>query len=53
MGGLRKESGVQKWLQEGFVVYKSVGVGIMDIAIGRALMEVAKEKGIGMHLDNF
>ena len=53
MDGLREESDVQKWLEEGFMVYKSVGVGIMDIAIGRALMELAKEKGVGMHLDNF
>jgi phosphoribosylformylglycinamidine synthase len=51
--GLRKDENVQKWLEEGFVVYKSVGVGIMDIAIGKALMELAKEKGIGVHLDSF
>ncbi|KAI4937662.1 hypothetical protein J4E85_000097 [Alternaria conjuncta] len=51
--GLRKDDGVQKWLEEGFVVYKSVGVGIMDIAIGRALMELAAEKGVGVHLDSF
>jgi phosphoribosylformylglycinamidine synthase len=38
--GSEKEE-VQKWLEEGFVVYKSVGVAIMDIAIGKALMELA------------
>ncbi|EDU43969.1 ornithine cyclodeaminase mu-crystallin [Pyrenophora tritici-repentis] len=53
MGELREEKGVQEWLGEGFVVYKSVGVGIMDIAIGRALMELAREKGVGMHLEDF
>ncbi|KAI4636021.1 hypothetical protein J4E83_000975 [Alternaria metachromatica] len=51
--GLRKDKGVQEWLEEGFVVYKSVGVGIMDIAIGKALMELATEKGVGVHLDSF
>jgi len=51
--GLRKDEGVQEWLEEGFVVYKSVGVGIMDIAIGKALMELAAEKGVGVHLDSF
>jgi len=51
--GLTKDDGVQKWLEEGFVVYKSVGVGIMDIAIGKALMELAAEKGVGVHLDSF
>jgi ornithine cyclodeaminase/alanine dehydrogenase-like protein (mu-crystallin family) len=50
---LRKNAEVQKWLEEGFVVYKSVGVGIMDIAIGKALMELAAEKGVGVHLDSF
>ena len=51
--GLREEEGVQKWLEEGFVVYKSVGVGIMDIAIGKSLMDLAAEKGVGVHLDSF
>ena len=51
--GLRKDDDVQKWLEQGFVVYKSVGVGIMDIAIGKALMELAAQKGVGVHLDSF
>ncbi|CAN9083314.1 unnamed protein product [Alternaria alternata] len=51
--GLREDEGVQKWLEEGFVVYKSVGVGIMDIAIGKSLMDLAAEKGVGVHLDSF
>ncbi|CAN9267879.1 unnamed protein product [Alternaria alternata] len=51
--GLREDEGVQKWLEEGFVVYKSVGVGIMDIAVGKSLMDLAAEKGVGVHLDSF
>ncbi|KAF1830179.1 PrnX protein [Decorospora gaudefroyi] len=56
MVGLREGHGgeaVRKWLEEGFVVYKSVGVGVMDIAIGRALMDLAGEKGVGVRLDSF
>jgi ornithine cyclodeaminase/alanine dehydrogenase-like protein (mu-crystallin family) len=45
--------GLEAWLEDGFVVYKSVGVGIMDIAIGSKLLELAKEKGRGVHLDDF
>jgi ornithine cyclodeaminase/alanine dehydrogenase-like protein (mu-crystallin family) len=45
--------GLETWLEDGFVVYKSVGVGIMDIAIGSKLLEMAKEKGKGMHLTDF
>ncbi|KAF9700221.1 hypothetical protein EKO04_001982 [Ascochyta lentis] len=45
--------GLEEWLADGFVIYKSVGVGIMDIAIGSRLLELAREKGRGVHLDDF
>lgn len=48
-----KPEGLERWLEGGFVVYKSVGVGIMDIAIGSKLLELAKEKGRGVHLEDF
>lgn len=41
------------WLQDGFVVYKSVGVGVMDIAIGKHLLSVAASGNIGLRVDNF
>ncbi|KAJ8116508.1 hypothetical protein OPT61_g2089 [Boeremia exigua] len=44
---------LQRWLEDGFVVYKSVGVGIMDVAIGSKLLELAGEKGRGVRLDDF
>lgn len=45
--------GLEEWLAEGFVVYKSVGVGVMDIAIGSKLLELAGEKGVGVRLEDF
>lgn len=51
--GGEKPEGLERWLEDGFVVYKSVGVGIMDIAIGSKLLELAKEKGRGVHLEDF
>lgn len=42
-----------EWLQSGFVLYKSVGVGVMDIAVGRQLLQLAKDKGIGVTLEAF
>ncbi|KZM26534.1 uncharacterized protein EKO05_0005484 [Ascochyta rabiei] len=48
-----RPDGLERWLKDGFVIYKSVGVGIMDIAIGSKLLELAKEKGRGVHLDDF
>jgi phosphoribosylformylglycinamidine synthase len=50
--GSEKEN-LQRWLEEGFVVYKSVGVGVMDIAIGKALIDLAREKGVGVRLESF
>lgn len=47
------QEGLERWLEEGFVVYKSVGVGIMDVAIGSKLLELAAEKGRGIRLDDF
>ena len=42
-----------EWLERGFVLYKSVGVGVMDIAVGRQLLQLAKAKGIGTTLAAF
>lgn len=41
------------WLQDGFVVYKSVGVGVMDLAIGQHLLSVAASRNIGLRIDDF
>jgi len=41
------------WLREGFVVYKSVGVGVMDLAIGQHLLNVAASRDIGLRVDDF
>ncbi|KAF2127342.1 NAD(P)-binding protein [Dothidotthia symphoricarpi CBS 119687] len=46
-------SGLREWLESGFVIYKSVGIGIMDIAVGNKLVELARSKDIGIHLDSF
>jgi ornithine cyclodeaminase/alanine dehydrogenase-like protein (mu-crystallin family) len=41
------------WLGEGFVVYKSVGLGIMDLAVSNALLDLAVSKEVGTCLDAF
>lgn len=46
-------TGLRNWLASGFVIYKSVGVGIMDIAVGQYMLELARSKGIGYTLDSF
>ncbi|KAH8880834.1 shikimate 5-dehydrogenase [Thozetella sp. PMI_491] len=41
------------WLKSGMVVYKSVGMGIMDISISRAILKLASSRGVGERIDNF
>lgn len=47
------EKALTTWLEEGLVVFKSVGIGIMDIAVGSSLLSLAKEKGVGTVLPVF
>lgn len=55
VGAIKNESSAEmdRWLEDGFVIYKSVGVGIMDLAIGRALLDLAQAKGVGSTVDDF
>lgn len=49
----RKEDSLSRWLSNGTVIYKSVGLGLMDLAVGMHLIKVAAEKGIGNHIGGF
>ena len=48
-----KEDGLSRWLRDGTVVFKSVGLGLMDLVVGNHLIKVAREKNIGTQLDEF
>lgn len=50
MGG-EGEKGLKRWLEAGNVIYKSVGLGVMDICVGEGLVGLAGEKGFGTRLD--
>lgn len=41
------------WLQRGNVIYKSVGMGLMDVTVGNDLVRLADERGIGTIVPNF
>ncbi|KAL0934294.1 uncharacterized protein CTRU02_211093 [Colletotrichum truncatum] len=49
----KKEDALARWLRDGTVIYKSVGLGLMDLAVGMHLVELAKEKGIGTRVEGF
>jgi hypothetical protein len=42
-----------QWLQTGNVIYKSVGLGLMDLSVGIHLIQYAQEKGVGTHVPGF
>lgn len=48
-----KEDHLCRWLQAGNVIYKSVGLGLMDLTVGIKVIEFAKQKGVGTHVDGF
>lgn len=35
------------------VIYKCVGMGLMDLVVGKKVLEVGKEKGLGTHIEGF
>ena len=53
MGTGEGEKGLKKWLSGGNVIYKSVGVGLMDICVGEDLVALAMERGVGTTLAEF
>ena len=44
---------MSRWLCTGNVIYKSVGMGLMDLVVGGDLVKLAKEKGVGIVVDGF
>ena len=51
-GSITRES-LAPWLETGNVLYKSVGLGLMDLSVGMHLVEFAKEKGVGTFVQGF
>jgi ornithine cyclodeaminase/alanine dehydrogenase-like protein (mu-crystallin family) len=49
----RKDDQMASWLEVGNVIYKSVGLGLMDLTVGTYLIQYAKEKEVGSHIDGF
>lgn len=48
-----REDHMCRWLQGGNVIYKSVGLGLMDLTVGMKVIEFAREKGVGTHVAGF
>ncbi|MCJ1399211.1 hypothetical protein MMC11_002413 [Xylographa trunciseda] len=52
MGG-EGEQGLKRWMEGGNVIYKSVGLGLMDLCVGEDLVSLARDRGIGTTIDDF
>ncbi|KAF2739610.1 NAD(P)-binding protein [Polyplosphaeria fusca] len=49
----RADGGLLEWLQRGNVIYKSVGLGLMDVVVGGEVVRLADERGIGTRIEGF
>ncbi|KAG0648858.1 hypothetical protein D0Z07_4694 [Hyphodiscus hymeniophilus] len=49
----KEEEELSQWLHKGNVIYKSVGLGLMDLVVGTEVVRMAKEKGIGATFKDF
>lgn len=43
--------GLSKTFEEGLLVYKCIGVSVTDLAVGNAILSIAKAKGMGIPLN--
>ncbi|KKY37712.1 putative ornithine cyclodeaminase [Diaporthe ampelina] len=42
-----------RWLEDGLLVYKSVGVSMTDLAAGSAILALAEKRGVGVSIPEF
>lgn len=50
---MEEDEGLNRWLTKGTVIYKSVGLGLMDVVVGGDLVTLANERGIGTVIEDF
>ncbi|KAI9753878.1 MAG: Cytoplasmic thioredoxin isoenzyme 2 [Chaenotheca gracillima] len=49
----KSKGGLEEWLMKGNVIYKSVGMGLMDLVVGGELVRLAAEKNVGTRINGF
>ncbi|KAI0888211.1 ornithine cyclodeaminase [Annulohypoxylon maeteangense] len=48
-----RDNHLSRWLSVGNVIYKSVGLGLMDLVVGFEIVRLAKERDLGSHVEGF
>ncbi|KAF2720156.1 NAD(P)-binding protein [Polychaeton citri CBS 116435] len=51
--GDTENKGLHEWLSKGNVIYKSVGLGLMDVTVGGDLVRLARQRGVGVTIEHF
>ncbi|KAL0939223.1 proline utilization protein [Colletotrichum truncatum] len=51
--GETEANALREWLENGLIVYKSVGIGIMDLSLGKVILELAGKHKVGTTLEKF
>ncbi|KAJ9199958.1 hypothetical protein DTO164E3_4415 [Paecilomyces variotii] len=51
--GGEEEKGLLEWIESGNVIFKSVGLGLMDLVTGGDLIKLAQERGVGTTVEEF
>jgi ornithine cyclodeaminase/alanine dehydrogenase-like protein (mu-crystallin family) len=49
----KADQGLRDWLCKGNVIYKSVGIGLMDVVVGNELVDLADSRNVGVRVDDF
>jgi hypothetical protein len=49
----QRDDSLSRWLRDGTVIYKSVGLGLMDLVVGMHIVKLAGELGIGTVIEGF
>jgi len=47
------DGGLMNWLERGNLIYKSVGLGLMDVVVGMGIVQLADARGIGTRIASF
>ncbi|KAI9664679.1 MAG: hypothetical protein M1821_006126 [Bathelium mastoideum] len=50
---IQGDGGLIEWLSKGNVIYKSVGLGLMDVITGGDVVRIADERGVGTRVEGF
>ncbi|KAF9879141.1 hypothetical protein CkaCkLH20_03374 [Colletotrichum karsti] len=48
-----EEKALREWLENGLIIYKSVGIGIMDLSLGKVILELAGKHKVGTTIAKF